>query len=181
MHYLKITSAQSARAAELRASGHKAGCRVAGTHQRKSLTTPFDSGAEKPKGAATMKKEITWTTGAGKTAKVTVELITEKVMDADGDKITVKCCEIVVTASVDGMGILGMGRPQSETKQGVAGRIGKLGMVKANLDRVNAAITEIEASQEWIAKISRQDKADKAHRNIDAHQKRMAHIMATQG
>lgn len=128
-----------------------------------------------------MKKEITWTTGAGKEAKVTVELVTEKVTDADGDKVTVKCCEIVITASVDGMGILGMGRPQAETKQEVAGRIGKLGMVKANLDRVNAAITEIEALPEWIAKIARQEKADKAHREIDAHQKRMAHIMATQG
>lgn len=128
-----------------------------------------------------MQKEITWTTGAGKEAKVTVELVTEKVTDADGDKITVKCCEMIITASVDGMGILGMGRPQRETKQGVAGRIGKLGMVKENLDRVNAAIAEIEASPEWIAKIARQKAAEKASIEIDAHQRRMAHIMATQG
>jgi len=32
-----------------------------------------------------MKKEITWTTGAGKEANVTIELITEKITDADGD------------------------------------------------------------------------------------------------
>ena len=128
-----------------------------------------------------MKKEITWKTGAGKEAKVTVDLITSKVNYCDGDNVTVKCCDLVITAQVDGMGILGMGRPQSVSAKGISGAIGKLGMVKENLDRVNAAIAEIEASPEWIAKIENQKAAMKAEQEVYAHQRRMAKTMREQG
>jgi len=124
-----------------------------------------------------MKKEITWITGTGKEAKVTVSLETEKTLWADGDEITVKCCEIKITAEVEGMGPIGTGRPQSANHPQVVAKIGKLGIAAENLARINAAIAEVEATPEWAAKMARIAQAEKEGREYDAHRAMMRKVM----
>jgi hypothetical protein len=125
-----------------------------------------------------MKKEITWTTNTGKAVKVIVGLITSKVIDADGDKVTVACCEMEIIAEIDGMGCVGTGRPQTITpQQGYIAKIGKLGIRPENLTKINAAIAEIEATPEWVAKVARRKQAEKEGREYEAHRAMMRRVM----
>jgi hypothetical protein len=123
-----------------------------------------------------MKREITWATGDGREARVAVELITSKTTDADGDKITVDCCEIEITAAVNG-DIIGTGRPVKASHPVAVAKIGKLGINAANLARINAAIAEIEATPEWIAKVARMEASNKAANEYRDHADKMRRIM----
>jgi len=123
-----------------------------------------------------MKREITWTLlSTGKEAKVTVELITNETIWADGDTVTVKCCEMGITAEVEGIGCVGTGRP--EKAQTAAARIGRVGITKENLDRINAAIEEIEATPEWQEKEAQAQRAEKEGREYEAHREKMRKVM----
>ena len=123
-----------------------------------------------------MKKEITWTLKTGKEAKVEIALILEETINADGDKITVKCCMMEIMASVEGMGIIGSGRPQKA--QTAAARIGKLGITQDNLDRINTAIAEIEATPEWQAKIEGEKIAARESEEYEIHHNAVKKMMA---
>jgi len=124
-----------------------------------------------------MKKEITWTTGTGKEAKVEIVLRLEKILDADGDKITVPCCEMDVIASIEGIGYVGSGRPRAANQQGCVARIDKLGINAENLARINIAIAEIEATPEWVAKVARLEANRKSGEEYDKHRAMMRRVM----
>lgn len=125
-----------------------------------------------------MKREITWTTGTGKEAKITVALNLEKTIWADGDNVTVNCCEMDIIAEVDGLGCIGTGRPLKITpQQGCIAKIGKLGISAENLGRINAAIAEIEATPEWIEKLRREEAAQKGEEEYDKHRRMMKKVM----
>lgn len=123
-----------------------------------------------------MKREITWITGTGKEAKVTVALKLEKEIWID-QPATVACCEIDITAEIEGMGIVGSGRPQKADHPVAVAKIGKLGINADNLARINAAIAEVEATPEWIAKVARIAQAEKEGREYDKHRAMMRRVM----
>jgi hypothetical protein len=123
-----------------------------------------------------MKKEITWITGTGKEAKVTVALKLEKEIWID-QPATVACCEMDITAEIEGMGIVGSGRPQKADHPVAVAKIGKLGINADNLARINAAIAEVEATPEWIAKVARITQAEKEGREYDKHRAMMRRVM----
>jgi len=123
-----------------------------------------------------MKKEITWITGTGKEAKVTVALKLEKEIWID-EPSTVACCEMEITAEIDGMGIVGSGRPQQADHPVAVAKIGKLGIGADNLARINGAIAEIEATPEWTAKVARIAQAEKEGREYDKHRAMMRRVM----
>jgi hypothetical protein len=123
-----------------------------------------------------MKKEITWITGTGKEAKVTVALKLEKEIWID-QPATVACCEMDITAEIEGMGIVGSGRPQKADHPVAVAKIGKLGINADNLARINAAIAEVEATPEWIAKVARIAQAEKEGREYDKHRAMMRRVM----
>lgn len=124
-----------------------------------------------------MEKKVAWINGAGKLVTVTVALTTERIIDADGDKVTVPCCEMSIAAEIDGMGHVGSGRPQRANHPVAVAKIGQLGITADNLSRINAAIKEIEATPEWAAKIARQKQAEKDGREYDAHRAMMRKVM----
>lgn len=124
-----------------------------------------------------MKKEITWTTGTGQSAKVTVSLTLQKEIDCDGDKTTVSCCEMDIIAEVDG-NVVGYGRPESCNHPIAVGKIGKLGIIAANLTKITAAITEIEKTPEWTAKMNRQAITRKAEKEYEVSYTRIRRAMA---
>ena len=115
-----------------------------------------------------METKAIWTTGDGRTAEVTVSLITSKVLDADGDKITVKCCEMEITATVNGEQV-GYGYPQTINHPVAVAMIGKLGINKANMIKVEAAIDEIKATPEWQTKEAREEQNRKDEIEYDKH------------
>lgn len=123
-----------------------------------------------------MRKEITWITGTGKEAKVTVALKLEKEIWID-QPATVACCEMDITAEIEGMGIVGSGRPQKADHPVAVAKIGKLGINADNLARINAAIAEVEATPEWIAKVARIAQAEKEGREYDKHRAMMRRVM----
>ncbi|MBW2006142.1 MAG: hypothetical protein JRI72_16375 [Deltaproteobacteria bacterium] len=126
-----------------------------------------------------MKKEITWTLKTGKKAKVTVELSTGKTVDADGIKIAVKDCTMTLTAEVEGMGIVGMGNIHkvAGNNKDIVARIGKLGINQSNLDKINAAITDLEATPEWQTKMKQEDKAIQDGIDYEIHRVKMEKVM----
>ena len=128
-----------------------------------------------------MTKRASWMTGTGKQATVDVELVTRRTIDLDGDKCTVACCEIEITASVEGMGMIGSGEPTTDVaanSKGLVARIGSLGLTAETLALVEAAIVEVKTSPEWLAQVAGQAAAIESGRRYDEHRERMRRAMA---
>lgn len=124
-------------------------------------------------------KAITWNTKDGKAVTVTVDLKTSRTINADGDKVEVKCCEIEIFATAEGLGVVGSGRPEEIKHPELAAKIGKLGITAARLAEINEAIAEVEATPEWQAKMVAKAQAEKAEREYDAHRAKMAKVMGS--
>jgi len=97
-------------------------------------------------------KKISWKLQSGKEASVSVSLKLSEIVNADGQEVEVKRCEMEIVAEVEGMGVVGHGRPVAA--QEAAAKIGKLGIAQENLDKIESAIKEIENDPEWIAKMA---------------------------
>lgn len=123
-----------------------------------------------------MERQITWTTRDGKPVVVTVALVTERTVDADGHVITVPCCEMTIRAEVNGV-VVGYGRPERANHPVAVAKIGKLGLTADNLSRIIAAIQEIEATPEWTAKVERERAGEVAAREYDQHRAMMRKVM----
>lgn len=126
-----------------------------------------------------MERLIEWKTSKGLAASVRINLVTEKTTNADGDKITVPCCEMEIWAEVEGHGIIGSGKPwvRKGLPMGAVATIGKLAIQPEQLQQINAAIAEIEATPEWQAKVARIAKAEKESQEYEAHRAKMRKVM----
>lgn len=122
---------------------------------------------------------VAWMTGTGKQATVDIELVTSRTINLDGDKHTVPCCEIEITASVEGLGIVGTGEPTTIPANGrnLVACIGKLGLTSETRALVEAAIAEIKASPEWTAKVAAQAAAIASSAQYEAGRERMHRVM----
>ena len=130
-----------------------------------------------------IKKEIEWNLQNGKKASVKIELMLSERIWADGDEVIVPKCEINISANVEGMGCVGYGRPvepvaaAKKAYPNAAGMIGKMVILPENMSKINAAIAELEARPEWIAKIERQKQAEIESEKYEAHRAKMRKIM----
>jgi hypothetical protein len=129
-----------------------------------------------------MKKIIKWDAKNGKKIEVGIELILSEKIWADGDAVDVSKVDIKVMAYADG-DVVGSGRPidpipaAKKAAPGCAGMIGKLVIMPENMTKINAAIAEMEATPEWVAKQNRIAEAEKIDIEYDAHRAKMAKIM----
>ena len=103
-----------------------------------------------------MKKTATWKTITGKEVTVTAKLITEEVVDLDGDKVTIKCCKKRLDVHVEGVGSQG-GAINTITSMIVNGvkivaTVGKLGLTQDQVEIIRNLEKEIENAPELIAK-----------------------------
>lgn len=110
-----------------------------------------------------MENEINWTTGDGRNAAVTVELIDRGLGR----------CKLVITATANGA-VMGYGEPMMTNHPVAVARIGNLGMTQTNLDRVNAAIAACKETPQWVAKLNLEKELDKADRDYDEIVKAMS-------
>jgi hypothetical protein len=125
-------------------------------------------------------KTITWTMGNGKTATVDVTLVTERHLGTvHGQAVTRPCCKIKVVATIDGMGEVGYSyRRVDNHPQGVAAMCGKLGIMEANAQRIDAAIGELKAIPEWISHERAEEQAERDEADYQASTARIAAAMA---
>lgn len=103
-------------------------------------------------------RTINWTLRDGRVATYTVALVLSREINADGDRVTVPCCEIERTMAVAGMGYVGADidtflAPRNLGGTEVVAGIGrKVAITRDVLDQINAAVAEVEAAPEWQAK-----------------------------
>jgi len=127
------------------------------------------------------KKSIEWTTSDGSKVLINVELVTEKTVNADGEKVSVPCCEIEMEAYLNGKYIGNVlstyGIPENYRKMGVVAYIGKLGIIEANYKKIEEAINEIKSAPVWREKEKRIEENRKSSAEYDAHIARMNKVM----
>lgn len=130
---------------------------------------------------STLTKTIEWTTKTGKPVVVTMTIETSREINADGDKMTVSCCDMHTTATVDGQtvgySINTINASHPAHKLGAVAMCGNLCITQANYDAIKAAQTELESTPEWQAKVARQAASDKAAKEYDAHRAMMRKVM----
>lgn len=126
-----------------------------------------------------MRQEIKWQMRMGTEAIVAVEIKTRREVNLDGDVNTVDCCDLVIEAEIDGMGIVGIGEPELVIGRtdGIVARIGKLALDAGHLAQVQAAIAEAKATPEWQARIAREAQAAKDKADYAAHRRMMDRAM----
>ncbi len=132
-----------------------------------------------------MEKQVTWTTKDGREVKITIQLIKTKKINLDGykDVIDLKPAnyEIQVTARLNGsfeaIGINSIDAKHPQYAIGVRANIGRIGIVQANLDKINDAIAEIKASPDWQAKLEAEKEADKVEREYQKHYRKVIAAM----
>ena len=123
-------------------------------------------------------KQIKWSTSKGE-AVVVVGLKTEKTINADGDQITVTCCDLIVSATIAGQYVGNSITRKAQTVQGVplAGNIGKLAVRVEHMALIDAAIAEIKATPEWQTKEAAMAANAKTDDEYNQHRAMMARVM----
>lgn len=124
-----------------------------------------------------MERTVEWMTGKGK-AVCTIKLITSREINLDGDKVTAPCCELMVRAEIAGTTHHGHGEPRRVAGHAVAvAQIGDIGLKADTYEQIVAAIAEVKASPEWLAKEARAAKSAEADAQYDAHRQMMDNVM----
>ncbi|MCP4568985.1 MAG: hypothetical protein GY841_15530 [FCB group bacterium] len=119
-----------------------------------------------------MKKIITWKTSNNQNAEVKLTLNTKENINVDGDQITVKCCDFDIDAYVDNSHI-GYGKPEKLNHPVFAAKIGCLAMKQEILDKIEAAIAEIESTEEWQEKLKTEKESAKIDQEYETHRRSM--------
>ena len=112
-------------------------------------------------------------TSKGAQVIVTAKLILSKTHYADGDNITVDCCEMdLVKATIDGfpeqMGYYKLATPVDHESGRLYAAIGKLGLTTKNMILVESAIDRLKQHPAWIAKQARIEKNRKEIEEMEA-------------
>ena len=112
-------------------------------------------------------------TSKGAAVVVTAELILKKTHYADGDNITVDCCEMgTVIADIEGFprqeGFYRFYAPKEVNGFTAVATIGKLALTSDNAAKVEAAIAELERHPAWIAKQAKIAKNQKEIAEMEA-------------
>jgi len=129
-----------------------------------------------------MKTTTTWKLSNGKAADVTVELRTERTINADGDVMVVPCCELTVLGHVEGIGLMGEGvvrlpAPQMVGAVQIVGSCGRLGIPEAQMVEIEGAIAAAKASPEWRAHEANAARIEREGREYDRHTAKMRRVM----
>jgi len=130
-----------------------------------------------------MRHEITWKTVSGKSANVVVELVTSRRVNLDGDSVDVACCDLHVSAYVEGYGCVGNGSPVTPrgplAHKVPAGHslIGKLAVPAEHTARINSAIAECMDTDEYHADIAKRAQNLRDGESIDRVNANIARMM----
>jgi len=105
--------------------------------------------------------KTTWTLADGREISYTADLVLSREINADGDIVTVPCCEIKTTLITPaGLGYVGSDINTLRTQMVKAGKTivavigGKVAIVAETLAAIKAMIAEVEAAPEYQAKLA---------------------------
>ena len=114
-------------------------------------------------------KNFKFETETGKSVEVTVSLITEKVLNADGDKITVPCCDVEVKTEIRDIDFISFSRPykRSGLPDGYVAIIDNLILTQDQLVGIENIISEIEC----FLNLYKYSGSNKIHINVVNHVK----------
>ena len=100
-----------------------------------------------------IEKAIEWKTQSGKKAIVRLALQTSRIVDADGDRCEVACCELNIVAEVAGIteGYTISRRPITVAGTTYPATIGRLAIPAAQLAEIDSVLAEIHGTPEWQA------------------------------
>lgn len=96
---------------------------------------------------------ITWTNSRGQQLSLTIELVTETTVNADGHVCKVSCLDWREDFEVDGLGVVGTVREIAPREIGgivVAGTIGVYGIPADKMEEIKAARTRLEQDPRWV-------------------------------
>lgn len=106
--------------------------------------------------------KTTWTLADGREISYTAELVLEREINADGDKVMVPCCEIkTALVTPAGLGYVGseinaLRAPLVKAGKTIVAVIGgKVAIVAETLAAIKAMIAEVEAAPEYQAKLAK--------------------------
>ena len=129
-----------------------------------------------------MIKSISWETKSGAKVVVTASLKTEKIIDSDGHKTTVKCCEKDLEIRVNGewMGSSIVKLNSSVIVNGltITHRVDKLGLTDNQVKMINDLNAEIDNTPEMIANKKANEKAATDSRYYESHVAKMNKVMS---
>ena len=117
--------------------------------------------------------KTTWTTDSGKKVTAVCEIITEQIINADGDNFKVECCEKSFNINVEGVG--DQGGYINRNRKGNVGNLnyvaicGRLPLTAERLASIDAMITDVEKHPAWIAKQSKIKKNIEKREEYDEH------------
>jgi hypothetical protein len=130
-----------------------------------------------------MIERLEWTTKSGRAITMEIELVTSKMVNADGHQVEVKACEIrEPQVTVDGKQVDGWlsGEVPAEAIEILPDAVAMFGPViitRGQMEMIDAAYARIHATPEWqehAAKIAA-NRADAA--KYEAHQAQMRRVM----
>jgi hypothetical protein len=107
-----------------------------------------------------MKKQIEWNLQNGSKATYAIELRLSKIVSLDGDKMSIPCCEIERSMTIEGSGYLSeiiskLDKPRTVNgKTAIAAIGGKVGIDAETYHNIMSAIAEVEAAPEYISKLA---------------------------
>ena len=116
-----------------------------------------------------------WTTASGIKVKASITLALSQIIDADGDKCQVECCELgCVQAQPSGHPLqIGLYRESGTVKGiGYVARIGSLVLIPEHLALIDDMIREIKAHPAYVAKQARIEKNEREWREMEANRRR---------
>lgn len=127
-----------------------------------------------------MKERVKWNTSKGQQVTVTVSLVTSETLNLDGYKHEARCCELNITAEVEGMGVVAYSEPYKANNlpTGVVAVMGgKLALNQEKYDLVMDAINKIKSSEAWQQKMKNQAAALKTEQDIERHRQKIKKAM----
>ena len=127
-----------------------------------------------------IEKAIEWKTQSGKKAIVRLALQTSRIVDADGDRCELACCELNIVAEVAGIseGFTISRRPVTVAGTTYPATIGRLAIPAAQLAEIEAVLAEIHGTPDWQAHERAEAAANVAAARYAAHAENLEKFIA---
>jgi hypothetical protein len=129
-------------------------------------------------------RKIEWANSKGQVVVATIEIVTSRELSADGDKVTVRCCDWQERLEIDGCtaGYTISRIPAVQVGAiRVAGRCGAVGIPAEMMDAIDAARSELRASPEWTKHLAELAEADRVREEYEQHSRRVDRMMTGGG
>ena len=132
----------------------------------------------------TTEHKIEWANTKGQSVVATVCLLTERVINADGDRVTVPCCEWSESVTLDGRyqgSDIAPMTPLSSNGTTYANRCGKVAIPTEQMAKIEAARAELRSMSEWVAHQAKIERNARECAEYEMHKANIDRMMTLDG